>query len=67
MTNTALSKAEYDRAIASGITLSVPRADGKRHDVPAKILEVSPPWGSLTPAQRAEWDDPRRSPQEDRK
>lgn len=43
-------EAAVDEAIASGLTFSVPQADGGRKDIPAKVIAVSDFYGSATPA-----------------
>lgn len=55
-------EAAIDAAIASGVTLSVPR-NGKRVDVPVKVLSISP--YRMTPEERAAWYDAHRSAQID--
>ncbi len=55
-------EAAIDAAIASGVTLSVPR-NGKRVDVPVKVLDVSP--YRMSPTEAAAWVDTRKSAQVD--
>lgn len=57
-------EAAIDAAIASGVTLSVPRKGG-RVDVPVKVLAVSPYNPTVTVAAWSAWADAHRSPQED--
>ena len=42
--------AAIDRAISSGVILSVPGADGQRHEVEARVLAVSDLYGDRAPA-----------------
>ena len=42
-------EAAVDEAIASGLTFSVPQADGSRREVPAKVIAVSDFYGSTAP------------------
>lgn len=43
-------EAAIDAAIASGITLSVPQIDGKRVEIPAKVVAVSDLYAATAPS-----------------
>lgn len=43
-------EAAVDEAIASGLTFSVPQADGSRRELPAKVIAVSDFYGNTAPA-----------------